>query len=312
MTWFKVDDGFHGHKKVARAGIPAMGLWIVAATWCADNLTDGFLPDYIAARLDPDYEEHADRLVMVKLWEAAEQDGDKGWLFHDWDVYQPSAEEEKAKRDSKSLGGKQGNHRRWHLARGQVDPECPYCSSDNRSVGDRTTESGANRPSRPDPSRPEKKNPSGGAQKPRRESVHRSDKRSKPEPLTGDGGVEIFPEPPARERPVTQVIVGEWIERCKTRPPDRVIGQVTKEIKLLVDEGYDSDLIRRGVADWMTRGQHPSTIPSFVNAAANGGGGTVNRAQQRTNNNLAVVEEMRRRVASEQAAQQRGLTDGRG
>lgn len=100
MTWFKVDDGLHAHKKAARAGVAAMGLWVLAGSWCADQLTDGFIPDYIAARLDPDYQEHGARLVAAGLWEAGEDaDGDKGWQFHDWgdEGRQPTAESVKAK-----------------------------------------------------------------------------------------------------------------------------------------------------------------------------------------------------------------------
>lgn len=100
MTWFKVDDGLHAHKKAARAGVAAMGLWVLAGSWCADQLTDGFLPDYIAARIDPQYEEHAARLVAAGLFDPAEDaDGDKGWQFHDWadEGRQPTAESVKAK-----------------------------------------------------------------------------------------------------------------------------------------------------------------------------------------------------------------------
>lgn len=100
MTWFKVDDGLHAHKKAARAGVAAMGLWVLAGSWSADQLTDGFIPDYIASRIDPDYEAHAARLVSAGLWEVAEDsDGDKGWQFHDWDDEgrQPTAASVKAK-----------------------------------------------------------------------------------------------------------------------------------------------------------------------------------------------------------------------
>lgn len=84
MTWFKVDDGLHSHKKAVRAGVPAMGLWVLAGSWCADNLTNGWLPDYIAMRLDPDYEQHAKALVQVGLWVEETRDEEPGWAFHEW------------------------------------------------------------------------------------------------------------------------------------------------------------------------------------------------------------------------------------
>ncbi|GGN39636.1 hypothetical protein FHR83_006677 [Actinoplanes campanulatus] len=92
MTWFKVDDGLHSHRKAVRAGIPAMGLWVMAGSWCADNLSDGFIPDYMAARLDTNYEQNAECLVSAGLWVVAGKDGDSGWQFHQWVDQQPTAE----------------------------------------------------------------------------------------------------------------------------------------------------------------------------------------------------------------------------
>lgn len=101
MPWFKVDDGLHAHRKVARAGIDAMGLWVVAGSWCADQLTDGFIPDYMARKLDPDFEVHAASLVAAKLWVIGEKDDESGWWFHQWseEGRQPTAESVNAKRD---------------------------------------------------------------------------------------------------------------------------------------------------------------------------------------------------------------------
>ncbi|MFI9824456.1 helix-turn-helix domain-containing protein [Streptomyces sp. NPDC052013] len=66
-----------------------------------------------------------------------------------------------------------------------------------------------------------------------------------------------------------QTIVAEWLERCAKRPPSSVIGQVGKQTKALLDDGIHPDDIRRGIATWMTRGLHPSTIPAVVNEAMN-------------------------------------------
>lgn len=94
MPWFKVDDKIHSHKKPARAGLPSMGLWVLAGSWCAENFrTEGFIPDYITARLDPEYATHAAALVAAGLWIVAEHDGDQGWRFHDWLKFQPSVEQ---------------------------------------------------------------------------------------------------------------------------------------------------------------------------------------------------------------------------
>jgi hypothetical protein len=92
MTWFKVDDGLHAHRKVVRAGVAAMGLWVLAGSWSSDQLTDGWVPDYIATRLDPGQaEKHAAALVRAGLWFPDEHDGERGWWFHQWSDHQPTS-----------------------------------------------------------------------------------------------------------------------------------------------------------------------------------------------------------------------------
>ncbi|MFI5839432.1 hypothetical protein ACIA8K_06930 [Catenuloplanes sp. NPDC051500] len=88
MTWFKVDDSFHSHPKVLAADPAALGLWVIAGTWCSANLTDGFVPDYVLPRLLPDSARLADTLVTVGLWRRAKG----GYRFHDWHEYNPTAE----------------------------------------------------------------------------------------------------------------------------------------------------------------------------------------------------------------------------
>ncbi|NEC42213.1 hypothetical protein [Streptomyces sp. SID8016] len=85
---------------------------------------------------------------------------------------------------------------------------------------------------------------------------------------------EVLDEP-ADEHPgkvTTQTIVGEWLERVPKRPPGSVVGQMSKTIRVLLEEDrIDPDDIRRGIAHWMTKGLHPSTLPSVVNQVMNAG-----------------------------------------
>lgn len=67
-----------------------------------------------------------------------------------------------------------------------------------------------------------------------------------------------------------QQIIAEWIERCAKRPPKSVIGQMAKQVGALLEEGFDPDDVRRGVAHWMTKDLHPSVLPSIVNGVVNG------------------------------------------
>jgi hypothetical protein len=62
-----------------------------------------------------------------------------------------------------------------------------------------------------------------------------------------------------------QKLVAEWIDHCPGgRPPGRVVGQVAKEVGLLLDEGIPYAEVRTGLQQWQTKGLHPSTIASVV------------------------------------------------
>lgn len=67
----------------------------------------------------------------------------------------------------------------------------------------------------------------------------------------------------------TQTIIAEYVDRCRKRPPGNVIGHLSGLIKQMLDEGVDPDDVRRGIAAWKAKGQHPSTLPSFVNELMN-------------------------------------------
>jgi hypothetical protein len=91
MTWFKVDDGLHSNRKRVRAGHEAMGLWVIAGSWAADELTDGWVPDDVIEYLVPVVgHDLAKRLERAGLWNRKSRDGEEGWQFRHWDEYQPS------------------------------------------------------------------------------------------------------------------------------------------------------------------------------------------------------------------------------
>lgn len=100
MTWFKVDDGLHDHRKVRAAGVPAMGLWLLAGTWSSDNETDGFVPRSVIGRWVGTSGTLPKQLVKAGLWEVADQDGEMGWRFHDWTAWQPSRADLETKRQA--------------------------------------------------------------------------------------------------------------------------------------------------------------------------------------------------------------------
>src|SRR5262252_1528060 len=104
--WFKVDDGFTEHEKTVEAArlldgpyahARIIAVWMDAALYAARRLTDGYVPERVVARclVDDDPLTVASALVAAGLWIAVPN----GFLFHDWDVYQPDAATTKAKRD---------------------------------------------------------------------------------------------------------------------------------------------------------------------------------------------------------------------
>ncbi len=88
----------------------------------------------------------------------------------------------------------------------------------------------------------------------------------------------LFPTPaapvipdPEEQQQTAQTLVGTWIRHCKQRPPENVIGQVSKQLRQLLSEGIHPDDVSRGLAQWHRKGLHPSTLPSVVNEVMNSG-----------------------------------------
>jgi len=83
MAWFNADDKMHSHPKSRVAGLEAMGLWLLAGTYCADYLTDGHVPDYYVDSW-PKGKQLARKLVQARYWQMA----DGGYQFLSWAEYQ--------------------------------------------------------------------------------------------------------------------------------------------------------------------------------------------------------------------------------
>ena len=110
MTWFKVDDNLAHHPKVIAAGNAALGLWVRAGSWAAQQLTDGFVPDTVLPALGT--KKQADQLVAAGLWSRVLG----GYVFHEWTERQPTRDEveTRRKRDRERIA-------RWREQRGKDD-----------------------------------------------------------------------------------------------------------------------------------------------------------------------------------------------
>jgi hypothetical protein len=125
MAWFKVDDKLHDHGKARKARKAAMGVWVLAGSWCMFAETDGFVPEVVLSRWGS--KRDAQALVDAGFWDVAKRDGEDGWQFHDWHIYQPDARTLQLVREAESKAGSFGNHKRWHTNRKVRDPECEFC-----------------------------------------------------------------------------------------------------------------------------------------------------------------------------------------
>ncbi len=153
MTWFKVDDKLHAHRKARRVrrgvdgksnDIAPMGLWVMAGSWAGANDTGGWVPLEELLEWDDDAIDLARRLVASGLFHPETRDGEPGFTFHDWADMNPM--------DS-SESGSFGNHQRWHVKRGKVKDDCPHCVPvASPPIRDRIAPESL---SRPDPTRPD-------------------------------------------------------------------------------------------------------------------------------------------------------------
>jgi hypothetical protein len=159
MTWFKVDDSFAQHPKVLaipRKDRPAaVGLWTLAGTWCAAQLTDGHLAAYLVAEFGSTVK-LAEQLVRVGLWEAT----DGGYRFHDWADWQPTRDQVEGERAAARERMQRARERRRRS--GEQPPQFAGSSPEHTPNDERTSPEvhGSSpgvrlTPTRPDPTRPD-------------------------------------------------------------------------------------------------------------------------------------------------------------
>lgn len=129
MPWARIEGGLFRNPKVAGVGPLAKLLYIAGLAYCADQLSDGRIARasvrLIAAEADVDPSLASD-LVAAGLWEELPDGG--GYQVHDWPVYNPPAEEYRAKQDEKRLArseaGRRGAAARWQTDGKSMRSQC--------------------------------------------------------------------------------------------------------------------------------------------------------------------------------------------
>jgi hypothetical protein len=105
---------------VRKAGTNAELLYIRSLAYAKGARTSGFVSDFdleVVAVGMRAVKAAAQKLVEVGLWVRVED----GWLIRSWERWNASDQ-------IVSAGGKLGNHKRWHIDRGEIDPECEHCT----------------------------------------------------------------------------------------------------------------------------------------------------------------------------------------
>ena len=152
MAWIESHDNLAGHPKTRKAArslgvsIPTMmGHLHLLWHWCLSYAEDGDLSGYDAADIaeavmwDGDPDQFIEALLNCGPAGKAgflERDEQGRLRVHDWYDYAGKLIE---KREEAREAGARGNHERWHVQRGIVDPTCPYCqeasAQDGQAIG---------------------------------------------------------------------------------------------------------------------------------------------------------------------------------
>lgn len=112
MPWTKLDDSFHGHRKVRRAGLEAIGLHARALSLAGEQMDAHIDREWVQEAGGRNWQKLAAKLVEADLWEVNRN----GWLVHDYHDYNPTREEWEAERAKRSAAGKRAANARWSAA----------------------------------------------------------------------------------------------------------------------------------------------------------------------------------------------------
>jgi len=148
MAWIESHDNLKDHPKTRRAArllgvsVPTViGHMHLLWHWCLSYAEDGDLSGYDAADIaeavmwDGDPDQLIEALINCGPAGKAgflERDAQGRLLVHDWHDYAGKLIE---KREEAREAGARGNHERWHVQRGIVDPTCPYCQEASAQDG---------------------------------------------------------------------------------------------------------------------------------------------------------------------------------
>jgi hypothetical protein len=124
-TWAPIDVHYFEDDRVLEAG-DAWQLHFASILACKRQLNDGVLTRRQLVRIAPDSLPDVARSIEVLIDVGLFVDKGTVIAVHGWDDWNDSADDV----ETMSRGGKEGNHLRWHVKRGNPNPECELCISE--------------------------------------------------------------------------------------------------------------------------------------------------------------------------------------
>jgi hypothetical protein len=122
--YVELDVNYADDDKILRVSEGAELLYVRALCYAKRLLSDGFISDaQLRTFVMDETEERATALVKVGLWERVPG----GYLITSWHKHNRPADEIRERSAGRSEGGREANHRRWHVGKGLVKPGCEWC-----------------------------------------------------------------------------------------------------------------------------------------------------------------------------------------
>jgi hypothetical protein len=69
--------------------------------------------------------------------------------------------------------------------------------------------------------------------------------------------------------PTARRLIAAYVAGCPARPPSAVLGQLGRQVAVLLTEGIDPEAIARALGRFSRKPMHPSVLPSLVNEELN-------------------------------------------
>lgn len=95
-----------------------------------------------------------------------------------------------------------------------------------------------------------------------------SSRRGREAPAPGTSPANVLESADAGEWSAKR-LMAEYLRGCTRRPPKGFLGHLGRQIRNLLDEGFEPDTLRPALERLRVKGLHPSVLPSLVNEALN-------------------------------------------